>query len=106
MLSSNRAGPASTADLRRDQEARFFHTNTADVPSTIAKSNNRKRARRNAMRHFLSTLPYPNKDNRICGKPDPLTVGEAAPALGGSAHILGRSLHPEQRKAGEGGAED
>ncbi|OFX08425.1 MAG: polyphosphate kinase 2, partial [Alphaproteobacteria bacterium RIFOXYD12_FULL_60_8] len=41
------------------KKAMFFHTDTADAPWTVIKSDDKKRARINCMRHFLSCLPYP-----------------------------------------------
>ncbi len=55
----------------------FFYTHTADAPWTVIKSDDKKRARLNAMRHLLSTLPYPNRDDNIACAPDPLIVGPA-----------------------------
>jgi hypothetical protein len=49
-------------DYTEAKEAMFFYTDTADAPWTIVKSNDKKRARLNAMKHFLSTLDYPDKD--------------------------------------------
>ena len=76
----------------------FFYTDTADAPWTVIKSNDKKRARLNTMRHFLATLPYPGKDEKVVGQPDPLIVGSSSHVIGASAHILGKSLHPELRK--------
>jgi polyphosphate kinase 2 len=59
------------------KEAMFFYTDTADAPWTIIKSKDKKRARLNAMKYFLSTLDYPGKDPEIVGEPDPLIVGHA-----------------------------
>ena len=81
------------------KEAMFFYTDTADAPWTIVKSDDKKRARINCMRHFLSMLPYPNKDRAIVHGPDPLIVGAGSHVVHGSEHILGKSLHPEQRRA-------
>ena len=53
------------------KEAMFFYTDTADAPWTIVKSDDKKRARLNCMRHFLSALPYPDKDHRVVDRPDP-----------------------------------
>ena len=80
------------------KEAMFFYTDTADAPWTIIKSNDKKRARLNAMRHFLSTLDYPGKDPEISTPPDPLIVGNASHVVHASQHILGASLHPDQRR--------
>ncbi len=85
-------------DYTEAKEAMYFYTDTADAPWTIIKSDDKKRARLNCMRHFLSSLPYPGKDKRIVGEPDPLIVGGTAHAIGDSAQILGRSLHPDQRR--------
>ncbi|MFZ5638117.1 MAG: polyphosphate kinase 2 [Pseudomonadota bacterium] len=61
--------------------AMFFHTDTADAPWVVIKSDDKKRARLNCMRHFLSTLPYPGKDPHIARPADPLIVGAAANVL-------------------------
>ena len=80
-------------------EAMFFYTDTADSPWTIIKSNDKKRARLNCMRHFLSCLPYPGKDNRVVRAPNSLLVGSGGDVIGRSDHVLGSSLHPDQRKS-------
>ena len=77
----------------------FFYTDTADVPWIIVKSDDKKRARLNCMQHFLSALPYPEKDNRVVHGPDPLIVGRSGDVIGRSDHILGSSLHPEHRRS-------
>ncbi|MEJ3745970.1 polyphosphate kinase 2 [Actinomycetes bacterium KLBMP 9797] len=60
------------------KEAMFFYTDTADAPWTMVKSNDKKRARINAMRHVLNLFPYENKDADLVGVPDPRLVGSAA----------------------------
>ncbi|MEM1077515.1 MAG: polyphosphate kinase 2 [Pseudomonadota bacterium] len=85
-------------DYTEAKEAMFFYTNTADAPWTIVKSNDKKRARLNCMRHFLSTLDYPDKDLSIATPPDPLIVGGAGHVVHSSEHILGASLHPDARR--------
>ncbi|NKB51386.1 MAG: polyphosphate kinase 2 [Rhizobiaceae bacterium] len=85
-------------DYTEAKEAMFFYTDTADAPWTIIKSNDKKRARLNCMRHFLSTLPYTGKDQSVVGQPDTLIVGSSHDVIGRSPHILGKSLHPEQQK--------
>ncbi|WP_420819924.1 polyphosphate kinase 2 [Ruegeria marisrubri] len=84
-------------DYTEAKEAMFFYTDTADAPWTIVKSNDKKRARINCMRHFLSTLDYPGKDHELVGEPDPLIVGQAHHVIHRSDHILGTSLHPDAR---------
>ena len=63
------------------KKAMFFHTDTADAPWTVVKSDDKKRARLNTMRHFLFSLPYPSKDVKIVQTPDPLIVGPASHAI-------------------------
>jgi polyphosphate kinase 2 len=64
-------------DYTKAKEAMFFHTDTADAPWTVIKSNCKKRARLNAMRYVLHKLPYTNKDTTRIGNLDPLIVGRA-----------------------------
>jgi polyphosphate kinase 2 len=59
------------------KEAMFFYTDTADAPWTVVKSNDKKRARLEAMRHVLSLFPYEGKDEAVVGTPDPKIVGQA-----------------------------
>ncbi|MCP5037898.1 MAG: polyphosphate kinase 2 [Rhodobacteraceae bacterium] len=87
-------------DYTEAKEAMFFYTDTADAPWTIVKSNDKKRARLETMRHFLSTIDYPDKDLSIATQPDPLIIGQAKQVIHGSDHILGASLHPDHRRAG------
>ena len=80
------------------KEAMFFYTDTADAPWTIVKSNDKKRARLNCMRHFLSSVDYPGKDLSVVLPPDPLLVGRAAQVLGGvEPTILQSATHPDWR---------
>jgi polyphosphate kinase 2 (PPK2 family) len=59
------------------KEAMFFYTDTKDSPWTVVKSDCKKRARLNAIRHVLAGADYPNKDVNVACKPDPLIVGSA-----------------------------
>ena len=86
-------------DYTEAKEAMFFYTDTADAPWTVVKSDDKKRARLNAMRHFLASVDYPDKDMRIVRGPDPLIVGRADQVIHRSEHILGRALHPDVRRA-------
>lgn len=85
-------------DYTEAKEAMFFYTDTADAPWTIVKSDDKRRARLNAMQHFLSSLEYPNKDHAVVRGPDPLIVGSTAHVIGRDMHILGKSMHPERRR--------
>ncbi|NRP26357.1 hypothetical protein XMM379_003073 [Aliiroseovarius sp. xm-m-379] len=85
-------------DYTEAKEAMFFYTDTADAPWTIIKSNDKKRARLECMRHFLSTVDYPDKDYDLVNHPDPLIVGHASQVIHNADHILGASLHPDHRR--------
>ncbi len=61
----------------RAKEAMFAHTDTADSPWIVIRSDCKKRARLNAMRHVLGRLAYPNRDDKGIGLADPLIVGRA-----------------------------
>ena len=93
----DRASLGKWDDYTEAKEAMFFYTDTADAPWTIIKSDDKKRARLNAMRHFLDSLDYPGKDAGVVGQPDPLIVGRAAHVVHRADHILGASLHPDMR---------
>jgi polyphosphate kinase 2 len=57
------------------KEAMFFYTDTADAPWTVVKSNDKKRARLEAMRHILEQFDYEGKDGEVVGKPDRKIIG-------------------------------
>ena len=57
----------------------FRHTDTKIAPWTVVKSNDKKRARLEAMRHLLAGLDYEGKDPAVVGRPDPKLVGRPAP---------------------------
>ena len=63
------------------KETMFFYTDTADCPWAVIKSNDKKRARLEAMRHVLSQFDYPDRDDEVVGRADPLIVGTAATIL-------------------------
>jgi len=84
-------------DYTEAKEAMFFYTDTADAPWVIIKSNDKKRARLNCMKHFLSSLEYPDKDPAVVSLPDPLIVGHASHIVHGAEHILATAQHPEKR---------
>ncbi|WP_420403784.1 polyphosphate kinase 2 [Nisaea sp.] len=85
-------------DYTEAKEAMFFYTDTADAPWTIVKSDDKKRARLACMQHFLSSLPYDNKDRKVVRGPDPLIVGSSAHVFGQDEHILGKSMHPDLKR--------
>ncbi|MFT4080951.1 MAG: polyphosphate kinase 2 [Nocardioides sp.] len=64
------------------KEAMFRRTDTEWAPWTTVKSNDKKRARLNAMRHFLAGVDYDDKDPEVVGRPDPLIVKRGIEAVG------------------------
>ncbi|MDQ0797973.1 polyphosphate kinase 2 [Streptomyces sp. B1I3] len=59
----------------------FRATDTAHAPWTVVKSNDKRRARIEAMRSLLARIDYAAKDREAVGAPDPLIVGAAATLL-------------------------
>jgi polyphosphate kinase len=53
----------------------FSRTHTPHAPWTVVKSNDKKRARLEAMRTLLAKFPYEDKDPEVVGVPDALLVG-------------------------------
>ena len=49
----------------RAKEDMFFYTSTADAPWVIVKSDDKKRARLNAIRYFLASFDYPDKRREL-----------------------------------------
>ena len=64
------------------KEAMFESTDTKAAPWITVKSNDKKRARLNAMRYFLSTVDYDGKDESVVGHADPLIVQRGKHAIG------------------------
>jgi len=53
----------------------FEKTDVSGAPWTIIRSDGKKRARLNCMRHVLSSLPYEGKNKKVAVTPDPKIVG-------------------------------
>jgi polyphosphate kinase len=68
-------------DYTAAKEDMFVNTDTEEAPWTVIKSNDKKRARVEAMRHVLSLFEYENKDHEVVGTPDPKIVVHAADVL-------------------------
>jgi polyphosphate kinase 2 (PPK2 family) len=64
-------------DYTAAKEEMFDATDTDFAPWIVVKSNDKKRARINAMRHLLAKSDYDDKDHDVVGEPDPLLVGRA-----------------------------
>lgn len=59
------------------KEAMLFYTDTADAPWTVVRSDDKKRARLNAIRFMLNSVPYTGKDEKLLEDLNPLIVGSA-----------------------------
>ncbi len=64
------------------KEAMFARTDTDHAPWTTIRSNDKKRARLNAMRAFLNKFDYEGRDNSVVYDPDPLIVQRGRDAVG------------------------
>jgi polyphosphate kinase 2 len=60
------------------KEAMFEYTDTDHAPWTVVKSNDKKRARLEAMRHILEQFDYDGKDAEIVGSPDRKIIDKPA----------------------------
>ena len=58
--------------------AMFLQTDTVEAPWTVVKSDCKKRARLNALRYVLHSVPYDGKQRDAIGELDPLIVGPAS----------------------------
>jgi polyphosphate kinase 2 len=64
-------------DYTTAKEAMFEATDCDIAPWIVVRSNDKKRARINAMRYVLAQSDYEDKDHDVVGEPDPLIVGRA-----------------------------
>jgi len=78
-------------EYTRAKEEMFFHTDTADAPWTVIKSDDKKRARINCIRHVLHVLPYPEKDLDAIGEIDPRIVGRGRDVFERGENLLFRA---------------
>ncbi len=62
----------------------FLRTHTVEAPWTVIRSDCKKRARLNALRYVLHSVPYTDKDLDAIGELDPLIVSGVGPSLHGS----------------------
>ena len=64
------------------KEEMFRRTDTDWAPWTTIKSNDKKRARINALRYFLNKFDYRDKDPQVVFDPDPRIVQRGKDAVG------------------------
>jgi polyphosphate kinase 2 (PPK2 family) len=64
-------------DYTEAKEAMFAATDTDEAPWIVVRSNDKKRARINAMCYVLAKSDDDDKDHDVVGEPDPQIVGRA-----------------------------
>ena len=69
-------------DYTAAKEAMLAGTDTDHAPWITVRSNDKKRARLNAMRYYLSQFEYEGKDHSVLAEPDPLIVQRARDTVG------------------------
>ncbi|SDB80343.1 polyphosphate kinase 2, PA0141 family [Raineyella antarctica] len=69
-------------DYTEAKEQMFVRTDSDWAPWTTIKSNDKKRARINAMRFFLNQFDYDGKDSDVVFAPDPKVVRRGREAVG------------------------
>jgi polyphosphate kinase 2 len=57
------------------KEAMFHYTDTDDAPWTVVKSNDKKRARLEAIKFILSKFDYKGRNDEVIGEADHLLIG-------------------------------
>ena len=65
-------------DYTEAKERMFIYTDKPYAPWVIVKSDDKKRARINAIRHILNSIKYDNKSLEVAIPPDPLIVGSSS----------------------------
>ncbi|MDN6528914.1 MAG: polyphosphate kinase 2 [Brevibacterium sp.] len=68
-------------DFTAAKEEMFRRTDTDHAPWITIKSNDKKRARLNAMRYFLNQFDYADKDTSVVFEPDPIIVRRGRDAV-------------------------
>lgn len=69
-------------DYTRAKEENFLRTDTDHAPWITIKSNDKKRARINALRHFLNQFDYEGKDPEVVFPADPKIIARARDTVG------------------------
>ncbi len=64
-------------EYTKAKEAMLFYTDTADAPWTIVRSDDKRRARLNAIRFVLGSIPYAGKHTSIVEPVDAKILGSA-----------------------------
>ena len=72
----------------------FLSTHTRLAPWTVIRSDDKRRARINAIRCVLNDLTYPDKDASVACAPDPRIVGAPNPVTSGEYEFVLRRKEP------------
>ena len=70
------AGISKWSDYSAKRDIMFRRTHTKAAPWTIIRSNDKRRARLEAIRLVLSSIDYTGKDTAVIGKCDPKIIGQ------------------------------
>jgi polyphosphate kinase len=65
-------------DYSKARDRMLAYTDTRDAPWTIVNSNDKKRARLEAIRHVVASIPYDHRDAGVAHDPDPRVVQPAS----------------------------
>ena len=68
-------------EYTRARDAMLIHTDSPVAPWTVVNSNEKKRARLEAIRHVVHTLDYDHKDPEVARAPDPRVVQPASKVM-------------------------
>ena len=80
------AGMWNEYTIARDKM--FLSTHTRVAPWMVIRSDDKRRARINAIRCVLAKLDYPDKEGAVVGDPDPLITGPPEPASSGEYEFV------------------
>lgn len=69
------AGITRWDEYTRMRDLMMKETHTSHAPWTVVRSNDKRRARIEAIRHVLRTIDYTGRDLDLIGKPDPKIIG-------------------------------
>lgn len=75
-------------EYKRAKEEMFFHTDTADAPWMIIKSDDKKEARIGAIQFILSSIPYEGKDASVAQSPNSKIVSPAREYMQARVELL------------------
>ena len=80
-------------EYTKAKEAMFARTDVPEAPWTVIKSNDKKRARLEAMRCVLSRFDYDGKDEDAIGRVDPLIAGHLPKLAEVGASVVPQPAH-------------